>query len=305
MKYDIFTVLDICADLVVDLGDTVPEFGQKEKYVDSYALEIGGSSTIFACQCAKLGLITTGAGVIGGDVFGAMAAAALQKSGVDVSNIIADANIQTGLGLHLMREGDRSILTYSGSIGAVMPDHITDELLQSSKHLHIGSYYLIDGIRDTLPDILRRAKNFGLTVSFDSNWDPLEKWVLPDEILSYIDVILPNRNEALLLTDYSDIDAAVEILAKKVKVVAVKLGAEGGIVCSDGEKIKLPAMAVNVADTIGAGDCFDAGFIYGYINGLSLEDCLRCALYCGSMNTKKAGGIAGQAMLSDLLDYLK
>ena len=305
MKYDILTVFDICADLVVDLGDTVPEFGQKEKYVDSFALEMGGSNCIFACQCAKLGLTTTGAGVIGGDIFGSMVAVTLQKSGVDISNIIAEDNIKTGLGLHLMRQGDRSILTYSGSIGAVKPGHITDELLQSAKHLHIGSYYLLDGIRDTLPDILRRAKNFGLTVSLDTNWDPSEMWVLPDEILSCVDVVLPNRNEALLLTGCSDIDAAIEILAEKVRVVAVKLGAEGGIVCSDGKKIKLPAMTVNVADTIGAGDSFDAGFIYGCINELSPEDCLRSGLYCGSMNTKKAGGIAGQAMLSDLLEYLK
>ena len=306
MKYDILTILDTCADFVVDLGDSVPEFGQKEKYVDSFSLDMGGSACIFACQCAKLGMKTTAIGVVGGDIFGCMVKDALAKSGVDISNIITDKNIKTGLGLHLKRkDDDRSILTYSGSIGAVMPGHITDELLQSAKHLHIGSYYLLDGVRDALPDILQRAKSFGLTASFDTNWDPSEQWHMPAELLSNVDIILPNRGEALLLTGCSDMDGAVEKLADKIPVVAVKLGAEGGLAESGGGRMKFPAMSVSVADTIGAGDNFDAGFIYGYLRGLPIGECLRSGVYCGSTSAEKAGGIAGQATLAGLLDYLQ
>ena len=304
MKYDILTVFDICADLVMDLGDTVPEFGQKEKYVESFALEMGGSNCIFACQCAKLGLKTTGAGIAGDDAFGHLVKDTLKKCGVDISNIKKGGNIKTGLGLHLMRGDDRSILTYSGSIGAVMPEHITDQLLQSAKHLHIGSYYLLDGIRDNLPDILKRAKSFGLTTSLDTNWDPSEEWRFPDKLFSFTDIILPNYNEALLLTGCSDIDDAVGMLADKVPVVAVKLGEDGGLAESGGRRINLPAMNVSVSDTIGAGDNFDAGFIYAYMNGLAIEDCLRTGIYCGSMSIKKAGGIAGQIWLGELLNYL-
>ena len=305
MKYDILTVFDICADLVMDLGDTVPEFDQKEKYVDSFTLEMGGSNCIFACQCAKLGLKTTGAGITGSDVFGQMVTDTLSKSGVDISNIIPDSTIKTGLGIHLIRGDDRSILTYSGSIGAVRAEHITDKLLQSARHLHIGSYYLLDGIREMLPDILKRAKRYGLTVSLDTNWDPSEKWNLPDELLSNIDIIFPNLNEALLLTGCSDINGAVKSLADKVSTVAVKMGADGGLVESGGQRINLPALNVNVIDTIGAGDNFDAGFIYGYLHGLPIETCLRAGVYCGSMSAEKAGGIAGQMLLDNLLDYLK
>ena len=305
MKYDILTVLDICADLVVDLGGTVPEFGQKEKYVDSFALDMGGSTCIFACQCAKLGLRTTGAGVVGDDAFGHLAKGTLAGCGVDVSNIRVSGDIKTGLGLHLMRGGDRAILTYSGSIGAVTPAHITDGLLQSARHLHIGSYYLLDGIRDALPDILRRAKGFGLTASLDTNWDPAEQWLLPDGILSHIDIILPNYNEALLLSGCPDIDGAVRLLAAEVPVVAVKMGADGALAESGGKRVSLPAVRAAPVDTIGAGDNFDAGFIYGHLNGLPLEGCLRAGIYCGSASVKKAGGVAGQAGAGELADYLR
>jgi sugar/nucleoside kinase (ribokinase family) len=181
-----------------------------------------------------------------------------------------------------------------------MPEHITDVLLKSAKHLHIGSYYLLDGIRASLPDILTRAKKFGLTASLDTNWDPSENWDLPDEILSCIDIILPNYNEALLLTGCSDIDGAVKALADKVPVVAVKMGEEGAIAASGGKRVKMPAINAAAIDTIGAGDNFDAGFIYSYLNGLPLEDCLRAGIYCGSMSVKKAGGIAGQALRGDI-----
>ena len=305
-KYDVLTIFDICADLVVDLGDTVPEFGQKEKYVDSYALEMGGSTGIFACQCAKLGLRTTGAGVVGGDIFGDMVKAELSGCSVDISNIVTDGDIKTGLGLHLKRTGDdRSILTYSGSIGAATPGHITDALLQSARHLHIGSYYLLEGVREALPDIARRAKNFGLSTSLDTNWDPSEKWDLPDELLSNIDIIFPNLNEALLLAGYSDLESAVKALAAKVPVVAVKLGVEGALAESGGIRVKLPAPAVEVIDTIGAGDNFDAGFLYAHLCGLSLEQCLRCGICCGSASAAKPGGIKSQITLEALSDWMK
>jgi len=309
MKYDILTVLDICADLVVDLGDTVPEFGQKEKYVDDFALDMGGSTCIFACQCAKLGLKTTGAGVIGGDAFGQLVIETLKNSGIDISNIIKSENIKTGLGLHLMKRGDdRSILTYSGSIGAVTPEQITDELLKSTRHLHIGSYYLLDGIRDKLPDILRCAKNFGLTTSLDTNWDPSEQWQMPDEIFANIDIFLPNYNEALILSGCPDIHEALIELAKKVPVVAIKMGADGGLAAGCGDQFKLPAIQISktdIADTIGAGDNFDAGFIYAWLKDLPLMECLRAGLYCGSVSIKKPGGIAGQISCDHLLKYLK
>ncbi|MCL1792668.1 MAG: sugar kinase [Oscillospiraceae bacterium] len=301
MKYDILTILDTCADLVVDLGDVIPEFGQKEQYVNSFALDMGGSACIFACQCAKLGLKTAGLGVVGDDIFGDMVKKTLAESGVDTSNIITETDVQTGLGLHLKRKGDdRSILTYSGSIGAFGPKHIADELLQSARHLHIGSYYLLDKIREALPGILRKAKSFGLTTSLDTNWDPSEKWILPGEILSCTDIIFPNLSEALLLSGCFDLDGALKYFAGKVPVVAVKLGAGGGIAESGGERIKLPAPEVKVIDTIGAGDNFDAGFIYSYLHGAKLEKCLRSAIFCGSASAAKAGGVKSQLSLGDL-----
>ena len=304
MGYDVITILDTCVDLVVNLGDAVPEFDQKEKLVDSFSLEMGGSSCIFACQCAKLGLNTAGVGVVGKDVFGQVVTNGLISAGVNTAHLKTDDALNTGLGVLLTRGSDRAILTYSGTIGAVSREHLTDGLLRSARHLHVGSYYLLSGLRDEFPGILRRAKNFGLTVSLDTNWDPQEKWNLPAELLEHVDIILPNENEAMLLTGTGSAHEAARLLAAKVPVVAVKQGPEGGMAIKGNESVQLSAIDVQVTDTVGAGDSFDAGFIYAYLNGLTLEDCLRAGIFCGSMNTAKPGGTAGQARLEALLGYL-
>ena len=294
MSFDIITVLDTCVDLVVNLGDTVPEFNQKEKWVDSFSLEMGGSSCIFACGCAKLGLKTVGVGVVGKDAFGKVVIDGLLDSGVDITYIKTDDSLSTGLGVLLTRGTDRAILTCSGTIGAVNPEQINDELLRTARHMHIGSYYLLTGMIDAFADISRRAKNYGLTISLDTNWDPSEEWILPDELLKYVDIFLPNENEAMLLTGINDVKEAAFYLGSKIPIVAVKQGEKGAMVVSGNELIHLDAINVPVIDTIGAGDSFDAGFIYAYLNDMELRECLRAGLYCGGMNTAQTGGTAGQ-----------
>ena len=324
MHYDVITILDTCVDLVVDLGDTIPEFDQKEKWVDSFSVEMGGSSCIFACQAAKLGLKTVGVGVVGCDAFGQIVLDGLASANVDISYIRKDESLKTGLGVLLTRGDDRAILTYSGTIGAVKPEFLTDELLGKARHLHVASYYLLTGVLKSFPDILRRAKALGLTVSLDTNWDPSEKWELPDVLLQYVDIFIPNENEAMFLTRTNEVTKAASLLAQKVPLVVVKQGAEGAMVMT-GEKhvnhqskfpaskggvgggsnvLTLPPMEVKVVDTVGAGDSFAAGFIYAYLSEMELCDCLRAGLYCGSMNTTQTGGTSGQARLEDLSKFL-
>jgi sugar/nucleoside kinase (ribokinase family) len=61
---------------------------------------------------------------------------------------------------------------------------------------------------------------------------------------------------------------------------------------------------VNVVDTTGAGDSFDAGFIYGYLTERSLSQSLRLACVCGSLSTRAAGGTGAQATLQEALEHM-
>jgi sugar/nucleoside kinase (ribokinase family) len=291
--------------LIAFLGNTIPEFDQKEKYMDSFSLELGGSNCIFASQCAKLDLSVAGAGLVGDDIFGRMVMEKLKSAGVDISHIAINPAVKTGLGILLVKENTRSILTYAGSINEAGPDCLSEDFVSQGRRLHIGSFYLLRKIQNRLPDILRSAKESGLTVSLDTNWDPDEKWILPDGVLNMIDVFMPNEKEVLLLSGKRDVWEAAEYFSKRVPVVAVKMGAAGGLTIHKGERYMLPAVEVPVIDAVGAGDSFDAGYLYAFLHGMSARDCLKAGLFCGSMNTTKPGGTAGQAGLGELKDYLR
>lgn len=300
-KYDVLTSLDACVDLMMN-GDVVPRFGQAEQLADSYLLEMGGSACIFACQCAKLGLKTVGTGLVGGDAFGALVLERLSQAGVDTSFVKVDSVIQTGLGLALCaEEGDRAILTVPGSIDSADPDGIM-ALLPQSRHLHIASYYLLAKMRPHWANILREAKRLGLTTSLDTNWDPAEKWDGIDELFPLLDIFFPNDYELMAFSGLNEPERAIRKLTESVSLVAAKLGAQGAMACRSGWEIAYcPAMHVTVADTVGAGDTFDGGFLYGFLRGRPIQECLQLGVSCAGMSVQARGGFAGQACLAEAM----
>jgi len=303
-KYDVITAMDLCVDLIVGLGNVLPEFHQKEQIVKNYHLELGGSCSIFASQIAKLGLRVAGIGRVGEDFLGFFVLNRLKEMGVITENIQKDPSVKTGLGVALCKEdGDRAILTYPGTIDSVERRDITDELLGSTRHIHIGSYYLLKKLQPHYPEILRKAKGFGVTVSLDTNWDPDESWDGGlENILQYVDIFMPNENEIKLITRKDTVESAIRALDNTIPVIAVKLGEKGAIAYANGNEYRVGSLKVDVVDTVGAGDNFDAGFVYGYLNGFDIEKCLRIGCMCGSYSIRQAGGIAGQLRISDLKD---
>lgn len=301
--FDILVAGEINPDLVLT-GDVVPIFGQVEKLVNSATLTIGSSSAIFSCGVARLGLKVAIVGVCGDDVFGRFMLDEMQARGVDVSSVAILPDGQTGLSVILAQGADRAILTHPGLISALTAEAVTDDLLRRSRHLHVASYFLQTALQPDLPDLFARARFLGLTTSLDPNWDPSCEWRGFDELLRQVDVFLPNENEALSLTGAASFESAADVLCQKCGTIALKLGAQGALGVREGQKIRVPSLPVKLVDTVGAGDSFDAGFIYGYLQGWPLEKSLRIAAVCGALSTKKAGGTAAQARLDEVLHEL-
>ena len=302
--FDILVAGEINPDLILT-GNVVPEFGQVEKLVDSATLTIGSSSAIFACGAARLGLRVAYIGVCGDDIFGRFMLDEIQTRGVDASNVIIRDDGQTGLSLILNRGMDRAILTHAGLIAALRASDISDALLQSARHLHVASYFLQTNLQPDLLELFGRAHAFGLTTSLDTNYDPSESWAGFEELLSVTNVFLPNEKEALSLSGESNIGLAADKLGSRVETLAIKLGAEGALGVCGGERVRVASIPVKVVDTIGAGDSFDAGFLYGYLNGWSFEKSLQLGCICGGLSTQRAGGTDGQPTLKEALAFLQ
>ncbi|GAB4189115.1 MAG: carbohydrate kinase family protein [Roseiflexaceae bacterium] len=112
------------------------------------------------------------------------------------------------------------------------------------------------------------------------------------EALRAVDVFAPNEREAIALTGAGSWQAALEQLAALTPLVVLKRGAAGAVARRQGEQAQAPALPVAVLDTTGAGDCFNAGFLYGYLRDRSLEESLRCGNICGGLSTTAFGGRA-------------
>jgi sugar/nucleoside kinase (ribokinase family) len=302
--FDILVAGEINPDLILS-GNVIPEFGQVEKLVDRATLAIGSSSAIFACGAARLGLRVAFIGVCGDDVFGHFMLDEMQKRNVDISNVLIRSEGQTGLSVILNQDADRAILTHLGLIPALQAADISDALLRQARHLHVASYFLQTNLQPDLPALFHRAHLLELTTSLDTNYDPSEKWIGFDELLSATDIFFPNKTEALSITQTNHMELAAKQLANKSKFVVIKLGADGAALQTNGEMIVVESIPVNIVDTIGAGDAFDAGFLYGYLNRWDLETSLRLGVVCGALSTQATGGITAQPTLYEALAFLK
>ena len=303
-SFDILVAGEINPDLILS-GNVLPEFGQVEKLVDSATLTIGSSSAIFACGAARLGLRVAFIGVCGDDVFGCFMLDEMQRRDVDVTNIIVRSDAQTGFSVILNQDTDRAILTHLGLIPALQASDISDELLCQARHLHVASYFLQTKLQPDLPSLFQRAHSLSLTTSLDTNYDPSGKWMGFDELWPVTNVFLPNEKEALSLSGESDVHLAANRLGSKVETLVIKLGPEGALGVREGARARAASIPIKVMDTVGAGDSFDAGFLYGYLNQWDLEKSLQLACICGALSTQRAGGTDGQPMLEEALTFLR
>ena len=291
--FDILVVGELNVDIIITGEDVVPRFGQAEQLVDDLSVNAGSSGAIFASAAAKMGLRVLYASIVGDDPFGHFMVQALRKSGVDTSLVRVDPAVKTGATVMLSKGQDRAMLTYLGSIAAICQRDVDPAWFREARHLHVVSPFLMSGLRHHMPEMMRRAKQSGMTVSLDTNWDPEERWAL-DGFLEHLDVFLPNEQELLAITGQSSLDSAMKTMAKHVGTVAVKRGGHGAMGLAGSSHATIPVYLVQIVDTTGAGDTFDAGFLAGWLWGESLERCLQLGAACGALTCTQVGGFNGQ-----------
>jgi sugar/nucleoside kinase (ribokinase family) len=255
-------------------------------------LTLGSSSAIVAHNLAALGSRVGFQSLIGEDSLGKIAVDRLAEGGVDISRVRrVPGPTTTGLTVILQRTGWRNILTYSGTIAEFSLKDLDFDYLSDSRHFHLSSLYLQQGLRPDAGELFRRLKAAGLTISLDTNDDPQDLWGggLKD-LLKYVDVLLPNAREATRITRTDDPELAIRQLAGMVPLVVVKLGHEGALAQRGKERFTSPSLNVTAVDAVGAGDSFDAGFLHEYLLGSDLPACLASGNRAGALSVTRPGG---------------
>jgi sugar/nucleoside kinase (ribokinase family) len=291
----VLVVGEINVDLVLQGAHAFPTPG-KEVVVEDVVLTLGSASAICAMGLARLGTPVAFVGKVGTDPWGDFCVDAMREAGIDVSRVVGDPRIKTGVTVSITSPRDRALVSYLGSIRALRGEDVPDSALRGFNHLHVSSYFLQEGLRPALRKLFARAHAAGLTTSLDPGFDPSERWEADIvDTLVETDLFFPNEVELAAITEEGDVTLALRRLENGRTRVVAKLGAQGCVTLEDGRPLAVPAFPVDPLDTTGAGDSFDAGFLHAWLEGRPVTDCLRWGAACGALSTRALGGTGRQA----------
>lgn len=240
--------------------------------------EPGGSAANFAVWTARLGTPVRFAGRVGDDVIGQALVDDLRREGVE-SFVVRDAEHPTAVLVLFTGGAQRHMMVPKGANHHFCVADLPEAALRSSGWLHITGYsYFWPEPAAAAERAVAVAKAEGIPISLDpssAGFIRRRGLELPDGL----QVLIPNRDEALVLTGCDSPEDAARKLGESVPIVAVKNGSNGAVLCVDGELITVPPekrIAVPV-DTTGAGDSWGAAFVHALRRGHKPEEAARRA----------------------------
>ena len=263
-------------DLIFTDVPRLPTLGT-EVFAGGLGLHAGGGAYITAAYLTQLGQAAALASILPAAPFGALVAAEIAESGVDLSLCrLAAPGCEPQVTVSMVLGGDRGFLTRR--TGPALPPIGTAELRRLRvRHVHIGELTtLVEH-----PGLLGAAREAGATVSLDCGWDETLDPAGLGALLDGVDVFLPNEAEACHLR-------ALGVPDHAARLTVVKRGAAGATAWQDGREIHEAAIPTVAVDTTGAGDAFNAGFLGAWLRGQPMAVCLRAG------NTMGARAIAGR-----------
>lgn len=301
---DIVGFGSLCVDFVFKV-DRYPKRGSTNL---SAATMIGCGGIIgnFLVACSKLGLRCGVLGVVGMDHYGKMIIDCLLKHGIDTSMLVIDPEGPTAKVVCIVdRRGERTFIVDPGVQAHVKLPEKAREYVVKCKVFHTDCLHV--GIAHTL---LGEAKRSNVITSVDIGAlaeHTLQKnegaWI--QEVLRLCDVaFISEANARRMFPGLDNIGVLEGLLKYGVKVAVMTLGRMGCVIASNEALTEVRAFKVNVVDTTGAGDAFEAGFIYAMLKGLDLRSAAILGSAVAAIKCTKLGAQAGLPTLDEVKRFL-
>lgn len=301
---------------VITIGDAMITFVPISKgpmrYVNAYERKIGGAELNFAIGCARLGLKTGFVSRLGKDEFGRYILNFVRGEGIDVSEVKCVDNYPTSINFReILEDGSGRTFYYRdrSPMNVLTKDHINEDFIRKAKIFHFTGVFAAihpDNI-EIIEHALRIAKKHGVKISFDPNirlrlWDVEKARNALLKLLPYADFVFSAEKEAEWLFGKNSIEEYVkEFKSFGAEHILITRGAKGAVGYHRGETIKMEAeKPKKVIDTVGAGDGFNAGYIYSYLKGNDFHESLHFANTIGSMVVAISGDNEGLPYLDDV-----
>ncbi len=296
VSYDVLVVGDYYIDLVFSGLPRFPEPG-REVFARAFAMIPGGAYNA-AIAMHRLGLGVGWAADFGTDDFSAFVLERARAEGLDESLFARHSRSLRHITVAANYGAERAFLTYDDPAPPV-PAGMKALSSAPARAVYVaGLYYgaFLDAGR-----LLARARRMKLIMDGNSSDDAA---TLADpavrRAIQGVDLFMPNAAEARRMAGCADLPAALAALADLCPLVVVKDGAGGAYACRRGQTFHAPALQVTPVDTTGAGDCFNAGFIKAWLDGLPVEECLRWGNVVGGLSTTALGGTGRRITAEDV-----
>ena len=286
---------DINIDFNIKTSYYPPEGG--ETHAEESVFRLGGSGCNTALILQKMGLQTALAANLGDDLFAQFALDHIHSTGLETSLVKKNSNHPTGFFMILVTgEAQRTMFGNRGANAVPIPLDLVKEQVDRAQHIHFSGYNLLGADQAAaMMEVVRYGYENGKTISLDPGTHTCK--AVPErvlEMLPFVEFFLPNTTEARILAGHEKEDAQIAFLLHRgCKSVALKRGACGSRFTSTIVDIQAPAITVKgqkVEDSTGAGDSFNAGFLYGMLLDHSPGQSLQLGNAAGYLMVTAAGG---------------
>ena len=286
----IFVEGNISLDLILGEIDEFPGWGV-ELLIPGYTMRPGGQASNTVLALGSLDTPVYIIGTVGKDNVGQDIRLTYEKWGIKTDYLFVLPQLQTGLSVAVTnhRTHERTFLTELGAQREISVNHLEKvyPFIESGDFFLICGYFLSNSLRNNeLCAFLRKVKSEKpkTILLFDTGWPP-EGWKnqIRDEIMNlipYFDYFLPNEIEIDHLTG----NKPSRIFNYWSGTLIIKIGRDGSRIVTADSTIHVPTIQVEVKDTIGAGDYFNAGFIWGLWKGFNLVQSVKIANIIASLN---------------------
>jgi len=302
MKAEVIVIGELFIDEVLSGFHSLPKLGE-ESFARALHREVGGGAAITACGLAKLGVRV---GVLGalGKKDGDWVSKRLNTLGVDCSSVEYDPDEPTGLTVSVSTREDRAFFSYYGAnrlLERVLKRPSTFQLARRASHVHFACAPDSELDAELIANLRKARRRISIDVQSHMSWLTRLETL---NLLRNTNLFFPNEQESEWISGEEGTHKILRSLRdKRIRGVGLKLGGKGAALLWRRREFLTDAFPVDTVDTTGAGDCFDAGFIYGWLRGKKPQECLEIANICGALSTRRAGGIDGFPDLKELTDY--
>lgn len=289
-------------DEILSGFQTLPKLGE-ESFARHFQKEVGGGAAITACGLARLGIQVGVVGAVGKED-GAWVVKRLSDCGVDCSGLVFDGMEPTGLTISVSTREDRAFFSYYGAnqlLPRILGKPETLDRMQAARHIHFACAPDSELDEELFTKLRQKRRRISIDVQSHMSWLTRAASL---KILRKCDLFFPNERESEWISGEMGIHKILRALYDKgVRGVGLKLGGKGAALLWRKRELLTDPIPVETVDTTGAGDCFNAGFIYGWLRGDSPQRCLQIANICGALSTRALGGLAAFPTAEELRDW--